>query len=438
MSLRDGPFGELRVPLTWTAGLSVLLAAVAAIAFLVVDHRETAQAGVLDPVRRAADGVTRPVSGAVAAPVIWSGNVFSFITSYFDAANENRRLRQEVAELRQVRDMAVALRVTNQRYESLLGLRTEPEIQTVTARSIADARGPFANTRLADAGSSVGIQIGNPVLSDRGLVGRIVGVAPNISRILLLTDIASRTPVMVSRTNARAVLTGDGGPNPRLSYLRSREPLRAGDMIVTSGDGGVFPRGLAVGVAVRAMDGSWRVSLASDAAPVDFVKVLLFHDFSQLLNTEHLTGGQMPTPMTEDPRARAGTGLTYIPPPRVPAAITAPPPQIAPVPMVRPAPPRTSSPALATPPPVAGPAAPRPAAPTIRPSTSSPATAPSAPSDPAPAITRPTPPRPTASRPVPTRPALDRPRPPRPRPTPTPPRAEPPPAPPATSNAPPF
>ena len=78
---------------------------------------------------------------------------------------------------------------------------------------------------------------------------------------------------MIDRTNARAILTGDGGPNPKLEYLRGQVPVRPGDRILTSGDGGVFPRGLPVGVAVRGLDGSWRVVLASDKAAVDFVNV---------------------------------------------------------------------------------------------------------------------------------------------------------------------
>jgi rod shape-determining protein MreC len=103
---------------------------------------------------------------------------------------------------------------------------------------------------------------------------------------------------MVDRTNSRAILTGDGGPNPRLEYLRGQDPVRVGDRVVTSGDGGVFPRGLPVGVAVRGLDGQWRVVLAADKAPVDFVRILKFQDFTQLVDIPALTpaGAPPPTP----------------------------------------------------------------------------------------------------------------------------------------------
>ncbi|MCG8399360.1 hypothetical protein LWS67_23005, partial [Bacillus atrophaeus] len=90
----------------------------------------------------------------------------------------------------------------------------------------------------------------------------------------LLTDVESRTPVMVDRTNARAILTGDGGAEPSLNNLRGREPVREGDIILSSGDGGLYPRGLPVGVATKDLRGVWRVRLYSDRAPIDYVRIL--------------------------------------------------------------------------------------------------------------------------------------------------------------------
>ena len=147
------------------------------------------------------------------------------------------------------------------------------------------ARGPFSNSRLVDAGADQGVTEGNPVMSEHGLVGRIAGVGPHVSRVMLLTDVESRTPVMVARTNGRAILTGDGGPNPALAYLRTHDALKEGDRVLTSGDGGVIPRGLPVGIAVKGFDGAWRVVLDSDAAPIDFVRILPYVGIERPENT---------------------------------------------------------------------------------------------------------------------------------------------------------
>jgi len=209
-----------------------------------------------------------------------------------------------MAEMRQWRDRALALQDQNDRFRSLLGLRTDPPIPMVTARVVTDSRGPFANARLANAGSDAGVLVGFPVLSERGLVGRVVGVSRDASRVLLLTDVASRTPVMIDRSNARAILTGDGGPNPKLEYLRGRNPIREGDRVLTSGDGGVLPRGLPVGRAVKGLDGRWRVVLDADSGAIDWVRILKFRDYAQLADQEALAATRLPPVITENPEDR--------------------------------------------------------------------------------------------------------------------------------------
>ena len=296
MSLRDNPLGELKVPLTWAGAIALVVAVVVATAILLSDRRETFKAEAYGATRRASDTVLAPVGDVLAAPGRWIGAGVDTVRDYFGAASENRDLKAQLKEMKQWRDVAIALRDENARYRTLLGLKTDPPIPMVAARIVTDSRGPFADTRLANAGSERGVKAGNPVMSENGLVGRVIGVTDGASRVLLLTDIASRTPVMNDRTNARAILTGDGGPNPRLDYLRGRDPIREGDRLLTSGDGGVLPRGLPVGTAVKGLDGRWRVVLASDRAPIDFVRILLFQDFTQVVNQKALSETPPPPP----------------------------------------------------------------------------------------------------------------------------------------------
>ncbi len=354
--------------------MALIVAVVVAVALLMSDRRETFQSEAYGVTRQVGDAVAAPVSGALAAPGRWTGMGMENIRDYLFAVSENRKLKAELKEARQWRDVAIALRDTNDRYKSLLGLKTEPPIPMVAARTVSDSRGPFANTRLANAGVEKNIQPGNPVMSESGLVGRIIGVTRGASRILLLTDIASRTPVMIDRTNARAILTGDGGPNPKLEYLRGKEPVKQGDRVLTSGDGGVLPRGLPVGVAVKGLDGRWRVILASDAAPIDFVRILLFQDFSQLEKAQKEELDKMPAPPPSGPVegvGGAGTpGAPVAKPPTTFTATTATPPKPAPA---RPAAPKPAPP---KPKPAATPTAPPPAAVTPAPTVSAPAEAP--------------------------------------------------------------
>lgn len=358
MAFRESPFGELKVPLLWTAAVAVIVAIIAAVALLMSDRRETFQEEAYGVTRQVSDAVAAPVGGALATPLRWIRSGVDGVSGYFFAVSENRRLKAELKQAREWRNVAIALRDTNERYKTLLGLKTEPPIPMVAARTVIDSRGPFANTRLANAGREKGIKVGNPVMSENGLVGRVIGVTEGVSRILMLTDIASRTPVMIDRTNARAILTGDGGPNPTLEYLRGKDPVREGDRVLTSGDGGIMPRGLPVGVAVKGLDGRWRVVLVSDAAPIDFVRVLLFQDFSQLANRAALDAPTAPPP----PPPGIIPPAPAIPTPTTPAA-AAPAAGAATVATPRPAaaspsgstqPPPTPSPQASTPPPASG------------------------------------------------------------------------------------
>ncbi len=360
MPFRQDPFGELKVPLTWTAAVALVVAVVIGVAMLLSDRRETFQSEAYGVARQAVDTVAEPVSGVVAKPGEWTGDVVGFVRGYFFAASENRRLKQQVIALQTQADEAVRLQDENERLRAVLGVRTDPPIPMITARVVTDSRGPYANYRLANAGTKDGVMIGFPVLAERGLVGRVVGVSGGASKVLLLTDAASKTPVMVDRTNARAILTGDGGPNPKLEYLRSREPLKEGDRVLTSGDGGVIPRGLPVGRAVKGLDGRWRVVLDADSSVIDWVRILQFRDYAQLVDRKALEQTQLPPVITENPDDRIV---------RAPAAAA-------------PATPGTAAPAATTPPRTAAPAAQRPATtasapkPATRPATTQPAPTP--------------------------------------------------------------
>jgi len=370
VAFRDGPFENIKVPLAWTAAVVVVVAVIGAIVLLLGDRTTSEGGSTMGAARGGFEAAAGPVGGVFAAPVRWAGAARDYVGGYFFAIGENRRLKAEIAELRGWRDEAIAQKNINGRYEALLGLRTEPPVPMATGRAISESRGPFSNAKLIDVGSAEGVRIGNPVVTEHGLVGRVTGVTGGVSRVVLLTDVASRTPVMIERTDARAMLTGDGGDSPRLEFIRGSGSIKAGDRILSSGDGGGLPRGLPVGVAAKGVDGAWRVKLFSDHGAIDYVRVLLFQSFGQLVS---------PNALNAPPLA----GLT-----------TAPEPSAAEVGAIRDAAARRAAAQQAqaeraraaaatpapTPAPAAAPTAARPAVTSPRPAASTPSPAPVAPS----------------------------------------------------------
>jgi rod shape-determining protein MreC len=293
VAFRDGPFENLKVPLVWTAAVVVVAAVVASVLLLLNDHRASDGQAGYGATRSTTDAVAGPVGGVFAAPVRWAGAASDYVGGYFFAVSENRKLKQQLSEFQQQRDQVIALKNVNARYEVMLGVRTEPPVPMATARSISESRGPFNRARLLDVGSAKGVTVGNPVINEHGLVGRIIGTSTNVSRMLHLTDVASQTPVLIARSDARAILKGDGSGNPRLEFVRGVGAIEVGDRVLTSGDGGGFPRGLPIGVAAKGIDGSWRVKLFSDRGAIDYVRVLLFQDFGQLLESDDLNAAPL-------------------------------------------------------------------------------------------------------------------------------------------------
>jgi len=164
---------------------------------------------------------------------------------------ENRRLRRQVEmlseEVNRLREQAREA----ERLERLLDLARSLPHRTVAARVIARSPNAWYSTVLLDRGSKNGISMNDPVLTPSGLVGRVMEVGPASARVLLISDPRSAVGALVQRSRDIGVVQGLGGGHLSMRYLCRSAEVQEGDLVVTSGLGGVFPRGLPVGTIVR-------------------------------------------------------------------------------------------------------------------------------------------------------------------------------------------
>ncbi len=172
------------------------------------------------------------------------------------SAKERRILELEarVRELAQYKALALTMAERLEVYEDILNMQGEPGGAEVTARIMAETNGPFAEALLANAGATNGVQEGYFAENDRGLVGRVVQVGQRSSRILKITDFNSRVPVMGEASGLRAIMYGGRDGLGRLTDLPEQGDFLPNERILTSGEGGLFPRGVVVG-HVRDADG---------------------------------------------------------------------------------------------------------------------------------------------------------------------------------------
>lgn len=161
---------------------------------------------------------------------------------------DNARLRRENERLLRWQQTALALAAENAQLRGLLKLVPAPAISYVTARVIAGSGGAYVRSLLIDAGRQDGIARDQAAITGAGLVGRVAEVGRRAARVRLVTDLDSRIPVTVGAAREHAILAGDNSARPTLQYLPSSARVAIGDRVVTSGEGGVFPPGLPVGV----------------------------------------------------------------------------------------------------------------------------------------------------------------------------------------------
>jgi rod shape-determining protein MreC len=221
---------------------------------------------VMDAAAPALDLLSRPAAAFDAA----ADRVRSFITVYRD----NTRLADENERLLGWQQVALRLSAENAELRELSKLVPEPAISFVTARVIADSGGAYARNVMVNAGRDNGVARGQAAIIGEGLVGRVAEVGSRAARILLITDLNSRVPVVVDGSGQRAILAGDNSARPRLRYADAGGAIRIGDRIVTSGQGGVFPPGLPVGV-VAGVDGegAWVEPYAA-LSRVDYLRLV--------------------------------------------------------------------------------------------------------------------------------------------------------------------
>ncbi len=220
------------------------------------------------------DAVRGPVAGAV-APVVWAvsslmepvNRVVSKTVAAFTHLGEIDGLRAENARLTVLSARALELERENADLKRLTRFAGAVNVARFSARVMAASPSALARTLLIDAGRNQGVRDGFPVVGGEGLLGRVILAGEDTATVRLLSDRLSRVPVFIGKQQARGLLTGTGTGSPRLEFVAGDVPVLAGDVVTTSGLGGVFPRGLAVGVVV-AEGAGWRVALtAADDAP---------------------------------------------------------------------------------------------------------------------------------------------------------------------------
>jgi rod shape-determining protein MreC len=191
-----------------------------------------------------------------------------------DLTRENIELQLEVNRLKRLQNDMYFLQSENLALRRLLSVVEEEQYSNVTAKLLSISLNPFSKTALVSAGAKHGIRLNQVVTNSDGLVGRVIEVSKNFSKIMLVTDSNSRIPITTAISGEKGILGGDND-NGKILYLSKQHLVQKGDRVVTSGYGNIYPHGILVGYVSQVASDSVIVKPAVDLSKTEFVSILL-------------------------------------------------------------------------------------------------------------------------------------------------------------------
>ena len=163
------------------------------------------------------------------------------------AQQENRTLKLELDRLQSMSVRNDELSIENQRLRLLLNMKSPPDHRVLVARVVGNTSSAFVHSLLLNVGRDEGVTTDTSVMATGGLMGRVIRVARNTALVLTLLDLNSHIPVLVQRSRVPAILSGRNQPTLEMAFVPKGADVRVGDLLVTSGVGDVFPKGILVG-----------------------------------------------------------------------------------------------------------------------------------------------------------------------------------------------
>lgn len=237
---------------------------------------------LIDKTSSMATGILSPVVDVLIVPARLVAHVYDYFKDMSLAYEENKFLKKENRKLRLIGEQARALEIENRLLSRILNFTKPPVDKLTTARIVAEEGDAFSHSLIAYIGKNNIVEKGQIVLNEDGVVGRIDKIGNSYAKILLLTDINSRIPVVLEKNRTRGMVAGDNTLNPKLVFLPLSSEVNIGDRLVTSGVAGIFPPGLPVGFVSKIDKREIRIQPYADLNSLEYVKIVSFENVDEL------------------------------------------------------------------------------------------------------------------------------------------------------------
>lgn len=217
--------------------------------------------------------VARPFIFIVNKPFEWIHSTKDFFVSWATTHKTNNLLVEEIENLKALVVSLESLQKENSHLSQLLTVKQHLKRPSTTTKVLAYPERPYLKSIVIEAGEDDGVKPQQVALHQKGLVGRVIYVTKNLSYILLLTDVNSRIPVTIRDKEEQGILIGMNDNLPFLKYAQAKN-IQKGDIVDTSGHGGIFPPGIPVGHVVDIDGETISVAPFADVGRLSFVMLL--------------------------------------------------------------------------------------------------------------------------------------------------------------------
>lgn len=218
--------------------------------------------------------VTRPISSTAAEGKAKGQDFLGTITGFFMSGSENARMHEELQQARIKLIEANAVKDENRRLKALLAITNNDPKPVAAARLVGSSSSSTRRFATVDAGASNGVEVGMPVRSDLGVIGRILEVAHHTARVLLITDTESVVPIKRAADGIPAFAEGKGDGTLRIRLISlGINPLKPGDLFVTSGSGGLYHPNIPIAVVRRVTSDGAVAAVLSDPGATEYVVI---------------------------------------------------------------------------------------------------------------------------------------------------------------------
>lgn len=286
--------------------LRLFLAVIVAIGLIVADSR----LGTFVKIRNYMDTAVSPFYFLANGPRKVLDSVSETLATRQQLELENRALRQELLLKNSDILLLGQFKQENARLRELLGSPLRQDEHKMVTQVISTGSDPYSDQVVIDKGSDNGVYEGQPVISDKGVVGQVVAVAKVTSRVLLICDASHALPIQVLRNDIRVIAAGSGcADDLQLEHLPNNTDIRVGDVLVTSGLGGRFPEGYPVAVVSSVKVDNQRAYTVIQARPTAGLQRLRY----LLLLWGADRNGDMPLPPDEVHRVANGRLMQMMP-----------------------------------------------------------------------------------------------------------------------------